>query len=146
MEDLVKERTVNATRSEVWRAFTTAEGLKGFFAPDAHMELRLDGPYELYFLQDVEPGSRGSEGCKVLSFLEGEMLSFTWNAPPQFVEERGQHTFVVLQFYDAENGGTRVKLSHSGWREGGRWEEVRDYFDGAWDKVLDWLEEYLSEV
>jgi uncharacterized protein YndB with AHSA1/START domain len=144
--NLIKERVVNAPRTEVWRAFTTTEDLKSFFAPDAYTELRLEGPYELYFLSDAEPGFRGSEGCKVLSFLEEEMLSLTWNAPPQFPEERGQHTFVVVQFYDEDEGKTRVKLTHAGWKNGGRWAEVYDYFDDAWEKVLDWLEERYSDL
>jgi uncharacterized protein YndB with AHSA1/START domain len=133
---IIKEQLVNASREQVWKAFTTSEGVKSFFAPDAKIDLRLGGPYECYFLLDGEPGHRGSEECTVLSFLENEMLSFTWNAPPQFPEIRIQRTFVVIQFFDADENQTRVKLTHSGWRTGGRWEDVFGYFEEAWDVVL----------
>ncbi len=43
------EATVNAPASAVWRLWTTTDGAKEFFAPDANIELRVDGPYEILF-------------------------------------------------------------------------------------------------
>ena len=42
-------------------------GVTSFFAPVAHLELRLGGPYEMLFDRDALAGSRGSEGCTILS-------------------------------------------------------------------------------
>ena len=73
----------------------------------------------------------------VLRFVPEEMLSFEWSAPPRFPEIRGgPRTWVVVRFEDADAGATRVRLAHLGWREGGRWDEVHDYFEHAWDTVL----------
>ena len=48
------------------------------------MDLRIGGPFELYFGgPDVPHDQRGSNGCQVLTYVPGEMLSFTWNAPPK---------------------------------------------------------------
>ncbi len=137
MKSINKERIINASGHDVWDAFTTSEGARTFFAPEANIELRLGGPYELYFITDGEYGFRGSEGCKILCYLPEELLSFTWNAPPGFPEERGQHTFVVLQFSEVDDKNTRVRITHAGWREGGKWNEVYAYFERAWDIVLD---------
>lgn len=133
---IVRECSIDATRSEVWQALTTTGGVTTFFAPEAKIELRLDGPYELYFLADGEPGSRGSEGCRVLSFLSEEMLSFTWNAPPHLPEVRYERTFVVIQLCDLDNGKTGVKVTHAGWKRGGQWDEAFAYFEEAWSIVL----------
>ncbi|MBN1355452.1 SRPBCC domain-containing protein [bacterium] len=143
LKPIVKECIVRAPRTDVWRAFTTSEGAMRFFAPAARIELRLDGSYEIYMDMHARPGYRGSEGCRVLSFLDGEMLSFTWNAPPAFPEIRTERTYVVIQFSDAENRWTHVKLTHAGWRSGGDWPKVHAYFDRAWEIVLHNLREKI---
>jgi uncharacterized protein YndB with AHSA1/START domain len=133
---LMKSCVVHAPRKNIWAAFTTSDGAETFFAPEAHIELRLNGRYELYFDTGAEPGSRGSEGCHVLSFIPLEMLSFTWNAPPAFPEIRGKHTFVVVEFDEIEPCKTAVTLTHAGWGSGGQWDDVYAYFEQAWDIVL----------
>jgi uncharacterized protein YndB with AHSA1/START domain/uncharacterized protein YciI len=137
---LRKEVTVTASAHEVWRAWTTAEGAKTFFAPEAHIELRVGGPYELYFAPSAPEGQRGSEGCRVLSFLPGEMLSFSWSAPPTFPEIRKERTCVVVRFEDLGDGRVRVRLCHHGWGAGEQWDQVYAYFDRAWAYVLGNLE------
>jgi uncharacterized protein YndB with AHSA1/START domain/uncharacterized protein YciI len=130
------EVVVSAPRAEVWHALTTNEGVTTFFAPNASVELRLGGPYEIYFVPDSVEGHRGGEGCEVLSYVENEMLAVTWNAPPRFPEIRGKRTFVVFQLEDAGENKTRVKLTNGGYQEGEQWGEVYEYFNAAWPRVL----------
>jgi uncharacterized protein YndB with AHSA1/START domain/uncharacterized protein YciI len=131
-----KETTVPAARSEVWQAWTTADGARTFFAPDALIELRIGGPYEIYFVSDAPLGSRGSEDCRVLSWLPMEMLSFEWNAPPSFGELRNKRTRVIVQLTEAGLKQTKVMLTHVGWSAGNDWDRLFDYFDKAWGHVL----------
>jgi uncharacterized protein YndB with AHSA1/START domain len=147
IKPIEKEAILNAAREEVWHAFTTSEGAKTFFAMDANIQLRINGPYEIYFNNDAGPGLRGSEGCKVLSWVEGEMLSFSWNAPPDFPEIRaeGPCTFIVVRLLDVVDGKTKVRITHGGWKEGGRWQEHHDYFVKAWDVVLGNLRKRFDE-
>jgi len=143
-----KEVTVNASVEEVWEAWTTSDGATMFFAPRARIELTPGGSYELYFDLEAPRGSRGGEGCGVLSFLPLEMLSFEWSAPPEFPmvrkEQMRKHTWVVLQFYKLGNNRTKVRLTHLGWRKGEEWEKVFQYFLRAWDIVLGRLERMFS--
>lgn len=138
-----KVRAVREPIAQVWERWASHEGLKTFFGRDNSFELRLGGPFEIYFLMDNPKGLRGSEGCKILSFLPERMLSFSWNAPPAFQEIReSEHkTWVVLLFRELGGRGTEVSLSHLGWPTGAAWEAVYSYFDEAWDEVLDNLEE-----
>lgn len=134
---LEKEVLVRAPVEEVWRAWTTLDGIRRFFAPDARLEIRPNGPYEVFFDPGAPPGSQGSEGCRVLSFIPGRMLSFTWNAPPQFANARKEIAqWIVVLFERAAAGVTRVKLTELGWREGEEGAAVYRYFDRAWDLVL----------
>lgn len=142
ISDVVIEKsvTVAASTSEVWALWTTTEGMTSWLVKSAHIELAIGGAFEVHFLADAERGKRGSEGCQILSFRPERMLSFTWNAPPQFPDERGQHTWVVVDFTPVD-GGTAVRLSHLGWPKSGlagagRWAEVHQYFEQAWGRLL----------
>lgn len=119
---------------EAYRLFTTKEGLKKFFGVDNNIEMTPFGKYEIYFLMDSPQGLKGSEGCKVLSFVPDKMLSFTWNAPPLYLKIRASKykTWVVLNFEDG-----LIELRHLGWPEDQAWNPVFDYFNKAWSMVLD---------
>ncbi|NLH49463.1 MAG: SRPBCC domain-containing protein [Myxococcales bacterium] len=136
---IVKETVVPAPRAAVWEAWTTREGIRTFLAPEARVELRFRGPFEIHFDRDAPAGSQGSEGMTILSYLPEEMLSFTWNNPPELAEIRHETTFVVVQFMAVSPGETRVKLTHLGWPEGAIWDRSFAYFDRAWGVVMDRL-------
>lgn len=137
-----KSRVVNNPIDIVWEKWTTHEGLLTFFGHDNQIEFEIGGVYEIYFLMDNPLGLRGGEGNKILSYLPQKMLSFTWNAPPQYPEIRDHthKTWVVVEYQVIEKDKTEVTIHHLGWKEGEKWDEVYDYFDKAWVTVLDWLE------
>ena len=130
------EVTVEAGVDAVWEAWTTEAGAKTFFAPDCHIQLQIDGPYEMYFNPDAEAGKRGGEGLRVLAFQPKTMLTFTWNAPPQLPDVRGQRTHVVVWFKELDERRTRVTLTHDGWGEGDQWDQAFAYFSRAWGGVV----------
>jgi uncharacterized protein YndB with AHSA1/START domain len=135
---LQKEVEVAAPATAVWRAWTTVEGVKSFFAQDAKIELRPGGAYEIYFSKDAPPGQRGAEGCTILTFLPDELLAFTWNAPPSIpsLREAEARTQVILELFADGSSRTKVRLSQHGFGEGRDWQEYYEYFDKAWARVL----------
>lgn len=137
---IVKQELVKAPPDVAWSCWTTSEGMAKWWVAKSRIDLRPGGFFELYFMDDAPPGARGSEGCRVLSYLPGRMLSFTWNSPPHLPTTRHRHTWVVLEL-TAEGDATRVRLSHLGWPEQGwkdaQWQETFDYFDKAWASVLE---------
>jgi len=145
---IVKEVVVAASPEVVWPLWTTSQGM-GWLVDRAHIELRLGGPYEIYFLDSAPEGEQGSEGCRVLSWLPGRMVSFTWNAPPHLPGTRLAHTFVVVELEPAD-GGTRVRVTHLGWPASGLedassdWPATYAYFDRAWGNVLQALAKHLG--
>lgn len=133
---IVAEATVAAPPAECWAKWTTSEGIASFLTPASNIDLRIGGPYEIYFLPDAPPGERGSDGCRILSFLPERMLSFEWNAPPQFAAVRQRRSRVVILFEEVE-GGTRVQLTHLGFGAGDEWDQAHTYFTRAWPHVMD---------
>jgi uncharacterized protein YndB with AHSA1/START domain len=138
------EVVVPAARADVWRAYTTSAGWKGFFDVETSIGAAPGEPFEVYFSMAAPEGQRGSEGCAVLSLVPEEMFSYSWNAPPRLAFARGQRSWVVVTFEAVSPTATRVRLRHLGFAElagkfpghAKEFEECRGYFVEAWPKVL----------
>jgi uncharacterized protein YndB with AHSA1/START domain len=132
---IVKEVVVKAPVEAAFKAWTTTEGVTSFFSPEARVEARPDGPFEIYINPYAKPGMKGADDMRVLAVQDNRMISFTWNAPPHLPEARKQRTVVILRFEPAGDG-TKVSLTHVGWGDGGEWDQAYAYFDKAWAGVL----------
>jgi len=131
-----KSVDVAATLDQVWDAWTTREGITSFFAPDAKVEARVGGAFQIYIDPTAPPGSKGADDMRFLAVQPKRMISFDWNAPPHLPEARAQRTFVVVRFEPVGDRQTRVTLHHTGWGESGEWDKAYQYFDRAWGDVL----------
>jgi uncharacterized protein YndB with AHSA1/START domain len=128
--------TVKANVDDVWKAWTTTEGIKTFFAPDAKVELRVDGPFEIYINPFGGPGEKGADDMRIIGFQEKKMLTFNWNAPPSLPEARKQRSVVIVRFISRGDALTDVTIHHVGWGEGGEWDKAYAYFSKSWPNVL----------
>ena len=133
---LDKSVVVAASLAEAWAAWTTREGITSFFAPDAQVEPRVGGPFQIYMDPGGAPGQKGADDMRVMAVQPMKMISFDWNAPPSLPEARAQRTFVVVRFEALGERSTQVSLHHTGWGDGGEWDKAYAYFDRAWPAVL----------
>ncbi|HEY1394399.1 MAG TPA: SRPBCC domain-containing protein [Methylibium sp.] len=131
-----KQIVVAATLDQAWDAWTTREGITSFFAPDAEIDARPGGAFHIYINPYAEPGMKGADEMRYMALQPKKMLSFDWNAPPSLPEVRQQRTFVVLRFEPVGDKSTRITMHHTGWGEGGQWDQTYAYFDKAWGRVL----------
>lgn len=131
-----KEVVIAATPGQAWDAWTTRAGITSFFAPDAKVEAKVGGAFQVYIDPIAEPGMKGADDMRFMALQPKKMLSFDWNAPPSLPEARQQRTFVVVRFEPVASGQTRVVLHHTGWGDGGEWDKAYGYFDRAWGNVL----------
>jgi uncharacterized protein YndB with AHSA1/START domain len=139
-----KEVHIPATRQQLWDAWTTTEGITSFLAPRAKIELQVGGAFECCFELEKPEGEQGSEGCKVLAFWPMDYVTFSWNAPTEFPDERQQLTKVVVEIDRHDDTHYRLILTHMGFGSGGRWDEVVEFFDKAWSIALDNLQEQFK--
>jgi uncharacterized protein YndB with AHSA1/START domain/uncharacterized protein YciI len=145
------ERIIAAPVDRVWTAWTTSDGWKQAMGLPLNTELRPGGPFEVWFAPDAPEGQRGSEGCKVLSYLPERMLSFSWNSPPKYPELRakGPQTIVVVEMEPFGEGFTKLSLTHHGWPSApaelaDQWEGSFAYFSAAWPRVLEHIDAGLT--
>ena len=66
------EVLLDAGVAEVWDAWTTGDGIRTFFAPDCHVDLRVDGLYEIFFAPDAPEGERGADGMRLMVIEPGK--------------------------------------------------------------------------
>ena len=133
---LDKQVEVAASLDQAWDAWTTREGILSFFAPDAKIEPRVGGAFQIYMDPLAQPGLKGAADMRFMALQPKKMISFDWNAPPHLAEARRQRTFVVVRFEPLGDKLTRVSLHHTGWGDGGEWDATYAYFDRAWTGVL----------
>ena len=131
-----KQIEVAATLDQAWDAWTTREGITSFFAPDARIEPRVGGAFQVYMDPLAEPGMKGADDMRFMAVQPKKMISFDWNAPPHLAQARQQRTFVVVRFEPVSDKLTRVSVHHTGWGDGGEWDQTYAYFDRAWTGVL----------
>lgn len=142
------ETTIRASSAQVWHAWTTEKGITAYGPETASIDLRVGGKYEWYFSMDEPKGSRGSEGCTILSYLPMKMLAFTWNAPPSIpaLREAEARTQVVLEFRETGDGAVKISLAQLGFGSGEDWDKYYEYFSRAWPRVLDRQKEHLEST
>lgn len=133
---VVKEVVVSATLDQAWAAWTTREGVMGFFAPDARIDARVGGAFNIYMDAGAAPGMKGADDMRYMALQPKTMISFDWNAPPSLPEARQQRTFVIVRFAPVDDKSTKVTLHYLGWGDGGEWDKSYAYFDRAWGFVL----------
>jgi uncharacterized protein YndB with AHSA1/START domain len=139
--DIVVTKVINAPVEEVWKAWTTTEGIESFFAPRAaKVEPVPGGAFELWFGVNNPEGTRGSEGCLVHSVKPMEQLVIEWNAPPDFPVIRKLRTLVYLDFKPLPGNRTELTLRNFGYGDGPEWAKSKAYFESAWPAVVGNLE------
>jgi len=151
--DLVLERTLNAPRDLVWKAWTNPDYLKQWFAPkpyeisELEMDLRPGGIFRIRMVgPDGFDTGHGNAGC-VLEVVDGERLAWTSALGPQYrPAEMGEgcESFpmtAIVTFADAGGGKTlyRAVALHRNAADRDVHEQMG--FDEGWGKCAEQLEE-----
>ena len=156
--DLVLERTINAPRELVWKAWTDPKLLKQWFAPKPYeiSEVDLDlQPGGIFRIRMVGPDGfdtgHGNAGC-VLEVVDGEKLAWTSALGPQYrPAEMGEgcESFpmtAIVSMADAGGGKTlyRAVALHKNMAD--RDMHANMGFEEGWGKCAEQLEELAQNL
>ena len=136
-ETVVVKKVINASRDEVFRAFTEADIMSRWFYPEEDMSAEVSnnpvegGGYTLKM--HTKNGDIYTHVGEYREISPPDKLVFTWNS--DFV----QNTVVTVTLADSESG-TEVTITHDLLPEG----EMAENHRGGWTGCLDRLELYFS--
>ena len=125
------ESTVPVPRAEVWKAFTTPDGLKKWIAPVVAIDLRIGGSVSTNYDTAATIGSPGTIRMGILNYLEGEMITFRVTLNDHFsakVRSKDGNLQEIIQIVPLPNGTTKVISSMVGWGTGKDWDETYKFF------------------
>jgi uncharacterized protein YndB with AHSA1/START domain len=130
-----RELWIDADPDEVWRAFTEAEHLVNWFAPRAASEPGVGGYIELRWDEDAFPPNH----CHILEWEPGAHLRMTWRDAPG-----GEHELPVELTLARKDGGTLLRLVHSGFLSDASWDDEFESHGRGWTHELRSLKYYLE--
>ncbi len=128
-------RTTEAPPERVFRAWTDADELSRWWTTTAESDARAGGAFSYVF--EFEDASRNHTYTGTYhEVTPGERVSFPWQGA------LGE-TIVDVRLESAGDR-TKVTLSHSGWGDGGQWDEAVELHEQGWSFFLDNLVAYLD--
>jgi uncharacterized protein YndB with AHSA1/START domain len=128
---LVQSIVVEAELPEVWRALTTSEGWRGWAAPNAWVDFRLDGIIETSYRRSAQAGDPANIRNRVIAYLPMRMFAIrNVQAPPNAAFDvpafQSLHTVVMLDATGPRS--TRVTFAQPGYRSGEAFDGVFRHF------------------
>lgn len=138
--ELIVNRTFNAPRERVFRAWTVAEELDRWFGSNpestvkAHLDLRVGGEYRIEMRMPSGQVYVASGVYREIS--RPERLVFTWNATGGL--EPVEDTLVTIDFFEVD-GRTQVTLTHQNFAS----QVMRDRHEQGWTGSMDRLQSRL---
>jgi uncharacterized protein YndB with AHSA1/START domain len=129
---LIFQVVVPAPRADVWRAFTTSEGLSTWLTPGAVVDLRNGGEWTAHF-----PGGKTGGGT-IVSFIPQQEVVMSAMAPEKFPTVRAERTTAKFQF-EEKGDMTLVRLVQTGWKSGKEWDDAYEYLAAGNAQLLETL-------
>ncbi len=145
VENLIRlTRTIKKPIPALWNAWTDPGTITKWFSPHANIQPTQGGAYELFF-DPADHTHMCTMGCKITEIQSPNHLQFQWKGPDQYAAfmNNPPQTNVKVTLTEAE-GKTNLTVEHEGWKEGPQWRDAKEWHIGAWEGVLDELENYLK--
>ena len=110
---IIVEYELPDSPKKVWRALTDAKLLEAWLMPN---DIRPVVGHRFNFRAQPVPGWDGTVHCEILEVVPEQRLVYAWRGGSKKVDEYGHEidTVVTWQLTPTSDGGTRLKLEHSG--------------------------------
>lgn len=126
------EAVLEAPPAEVWRLWTTAEGLREWLAPLVEIELRLGGEMLTRYRADGTLGDAGTIVNRILAFEPERMLTLQVARPPAGfpLPDVVSSMWTVIDLEPVDGGArTRLRITGLGFGDGERFAQLRGFFE-----------------
>ena len=122
---LILSLSIPAPCAEVWKAFTTSDGLATWLAPNVTVNLKPGGDWLVHFPAGPS-GQASTGGGTIVSFIPQRQLVLSALAPDRFPTVRSTRTQARFTF-TPDGDTTVVTLTQTGWKSGPEWDAAYEY-------------------
>jgi len=139
-EAVVIRKRIAATRDEVFKAWTDADGMRSWMCPGdtlsavVELDLRVGGALRIVMQSATESFEHRGEFVAVQPPAK---LAFTWSAKATGFRP----TLVTVDFIEAEDGHCDLVLTHERLPR----PDVKDQYRGGWDQIVTRLARFLQD-
>jgi uncharacterized protein YndB with AHSA1/START domain len=124
------EDEIDAPVKEVWKAFTTKEGIESWMVPVAEIDFRVGGEMRTNYNKDGKIGDSGTIINAILSYDPERMLSIrATGSPANFPYKKAlEKSWTVIYFEPLPGNRTKVRVVGLGYEEDAESQMMREFF------------------
>jgi uncharacterized protein YndB with AHSA1/START domain len=139
VEPIIIEGIVNAPIEEVWKSFSTKEGIESWMVAKTEFELRVGATWRTSYNKDSNLNDDASIHHIILAYDPGRMLAFrTIKTPGNFPFPNAiLKTWNVIYFEPAGTGRTRVTTHMLGFEDNEESLKMRTFFEAGNKTTMD---------
>jgi len=131
VDPVVTEGIVNAPIEEVWKSFSTKEGIESWMVAKTEFELRVGATWRTSYSKDSNLNDDASIHHIILAYDPGRMLAFrTVKTPANFPFPNAiAKSWNVIYFESAGPGRTKVTTHTLGFEANEESQKMRTFFE-----------------
>jgi uncharacterized protein YndB with AHSA1/START domain len=139
VEPITTEGIVNAPVEEVWKSFSTKEGIESWMVAKTEFELRVGATWRTSYSKDSNLNDDASIHHTILAYDPGRMLAFRTIKPPgNFAFPNAiLKTWNVIYFEPAGTGRTKVTTHMLGFEDNEESQKMRAFFEAGNKTTMD---------
>ncbi len=140
-DPVVTEAVVNAPVDQVWKLFTTKEGIESWMVAKTEFELKIGAIWKNSYSKDSDLGDDASIHHVILAYDPGRMLAFRTVKPPKgfpFPNALAK-TWNVIYLEPLSEGRTRVTGRMLGYTDDQEAQQMRTFFVRGNQQTMDAL-------
>jgi len=132
---------IAAPRAEVWKAFTTTEGVKSWMVAQADIQMKNGGLWKTKYGKEGTLGDDRTIVNEVLAYDPERMFSIRIHTPPKGFPFMNAYKemWTVVYFEDAGDGKTKVTCRGNGFTDTEESKKLRAFFEGGNKQTLEML-------
>src|SRR5262245_54913203 len=142
LEPIVTEAVVNASLGDVWKMFTTKEGVESWMVAKTDIDLRAGGMWRTSYSKDSNMDDDSAIHQMILAYDPQRMLAFHTIKPPKNFPFPAAiaRTWTVVYFETVGDSRTRVTTRMLGFGDDEESQRMRKFFEAGNRKTLEALQ------
>ena len=139
--------TLPATVTQVWNAYTTESGWKGWVTPVVEMDFRINGTIKSHYDSTAHIGDKGTIVTHILNYVPHRQITMQAELTenfPEFMQSDAANLYSFVTFESLDNNRSKLTNYGIGYKNEKKWLDLLQFFIRGNEQSLLQLKKYLS--